>query len=139
MAKPLMEQRPERDEQTTRNEQQPPAQELKQVDEKAKPEPLSFDAGVMVQGAAGVPLSLAQVKSATIEALRKQPKEAINAPVLTGNKAPKFMPITLNGVTFLVKRGVSVQVPAGIAEVFRNAVVVPSTNEPNVREPGVSA
>lgn len=84
-----------------------------------QPNTIEFEKGVgLVRD--GKLLSLKQLQNEVKKKLDAQPKFMITIPVIPGasKKASPFFDIQVNGVTYRIKRGVSVMVPKSIYEAY---------------------
>ncbi len=84
-----------------------------------QPNAIEFEKGVgLVRD--GKLLSLKQLQNEVKKKLDAQPKFMITIPVIPGasKKASPFFDIQVNGVTYRIKRGVSVMVPKSIYEAY---------------------
>lgn len=79
----------------------------------------SFEEGVGVVRNGSL-MSLKQLQNEVKRKLDAQPKYMLTIPVIPGasKKASPFFDIQVNGVTYRIKRGVSVEVPKSIYEAY---------------------
>ena len=65
--------------------------------------------------------SLTEVATRTKEDLKKAPKVKITVPLDMGNPDDAVLPISINGYTLQIRKGVETEVPEPIAEAWRES------------------
>lgn len=85
-----------------------------------------FEQATTIVKSDGTALSLDQVKSATIDALKKSPKIPFTFPMSTTGH--KYVDIGLNGVIYRIERGKSVQVPEPIIKIWNQSIRIEEQN-----------
>lgn len=82
---------------------------------------LAFEEGFTASNK-GAELSLKQVQSETMKALRQSQKIRMVFPSIPGEKKQRPLDLQLNGVTFRCQRGIAIDVPEPLVQVYNNSL-----------------
>jgi hypothetical protein len=85
-----------------------------------------FEQATKIARADGTEISLDQVKSATLDALKKAPLVPVIFPVSPSGH--KYVDIGLNGLIYRIERGKQVKVPEPILQVWNQSLQIEERN-----------